>query len=149
MKKTAVVLLCTLLILLSGCSHKEITKYNYLYKGENELWTAEYSLIGTGTCTKENDRLHYDNDCKEVLTVTYKNDVSELSNVQNLKIEYEIGSSGGSLNANYDSSNPLKHKTFKLQGGGKGISIPHKDSVMKVKVTLDNDEQIFELKNVN
>jgi len=149
MKKTAVVLLLTMLILLSGCSHKETTKYNYLYKGESELWIAECSISGTGTWTKENNGLHYDNDIKEVLTLTYKNDVSELSNVQNLKIEYKIGSSGGSLTENHDSSNPLMKKTFTFQSGGNGVSVPLKDTVIKVKVIIDNDEQTLELKYIN
>ncbi len=148
-KKTAVFLLFTMLIFLSGCSHKEITKYNYLYKGESELWSAECSVVGTGTWTKENNKLDYDNDIKKVLTVTYRNDVSELSNVKNIKIEYEIGSSGGSLDENYDSSNPLARKTLKLQSGGKGISVPLKDTVIKVKITLDDNVQTLELKNVN
>ena len=148
MKKTAVVLLLTMLILLSGCSHKETTKYNYLYKGESELWTAEYSIIGTGTWTKENNSLHYESDIKKDLTVTYKNDVSELSNVQNLKIEYKIGSNGGSLNETYDSGNPLMEKTFTFRSGGNG-EVPLKDTAIKVKVTLDNDEQILDLKCVN
>ena len=149
MKKTAVVLLLTMLILLSGCSHKETTKYNYLYKGESELWTGECSIIGTGTWTKENNSLNYDNDIKQVITVTYKNDVSELSNVHNLKIEYEVGSSGGSINENYDSSNPLMKKIFTFQSGGKGVSVPLKDTVIKVKVIIDNDEQTLELKYIN
>jgi len=52
---------------------------------------------------------------------TVKNDVSELSNVQNIKIEYKTGSgSGGSLTENYDSSNPLMKKTFTFHSSGNG-----------------------------
>ena len=146
MKKTAVVLLFTMLILLFGCSHKETTKYNYLYKGESELWIGECSIIGTGKWTNKNNSLHYD--IKKVLTITYKNDVSELYNVQNIKIEYKTGScSGGSLTENYDSSNPLDKKTFTIRS--RSNEVPLKETVIKVKITIDNDEQTLELKCVN
>jgi len=148
-KKIAVVLLAIMLLLLSGSSYKEFTRYNYFYKGESALWTAEYAVTGTGTWTEENNRLHYGNDIKEVLTVTYKNDVSELSGANNLKIEYDVGAGGGSLNEYYDSNNHLTKRTFKMQGGGKNISVPLKDSIVHVKVTLDNNVQSLELKNAN
>ena len=149
MKKIAVVLLAIMLLSLSGSSYKEVTRYNYFYKGESALWTAEYAVTGTGTWTEENNRLHYGNDIKEVLTVTYKNDVSELSGVNNLKIEYDYGGSGGSLNEYYDSSNPLTKRTIIMRGGGKNISVPLKDSTVQVKVALDNNVQSLELKPAN
>ena len=74
---------------------------------------------------------------------------ARLNSYHNLKIEYEVGSSGGSINENYDSSNPLMKKIFTFQSGGKGASIPLKDTVIKVKVIIDNDEQTLELKYVN
>ena len=40
-------------------------------------------------------------------------------------------------------------KIFTFQSGGKGASIPLKDTVIKVKVIIDNDEQTLELKYVN
>jgi len=148
-KKAVIVLTCLMLVLLIGCAYKEVENYNYLYKGENSSWTAEYSVNGTGTWTKIEGRLHYDNDVKKVFTLTYKGDLSELSKVKHLEIAYETTAGSGKLTEDYDSEHPIDQKTFTFQSGGKGSAVGRKDQIIKVTITLDNNIQTIELKNVN
>ncbi len=148
MKKAVAVFACFMLILLTGCFNREVENYNYLYKGENASWTAEYAVNGTGIWTKTNGKLHYDNDIEKVFTITYKGNISELANVRHLEIAYETTAGGGRQTEDYDSSNPISEKTFKFRSRSQGVAVGRKDQTIKVTITLDNDVQSLELKNL-
>lgn len=149
MRKRYYILLAIMILILTGCSSKEVTEHNYTFKGENELWTAEYKVDGTDSWSKVDGKLHYESEATKVLAVTYKRDISELSAVKYLEISYETGTSGGKLTENYDSNNPLSKKTFTFRSEGKGESIPNKDDIMNVTINIDGNLQTIELKNVN
>lgn len=141
MKKAAYISVITILIMLlmlGGCS----TRINYRYKGESELWSAEYTLTGTSTSTHESDYT-------TILSITYKRDLSELAKIKTIKIEYNCGSNSGSSYENYNTINPLNQKTIILKSRCGGTSAPQEDEIVTVKVTLDDKEQTMELKSVN
>ena len=137
-----------MLLIITACSNKEVIKHNYIYKGENELWTAEYKMNGTGTFTEKSDKTAYESESNTTFTITYKNNISELSSVKHLEISYESTAGGGNLTSNFDNNNPLNQKTYILKGGGRGTSIERKDETIKVNITLDGKIQTIELKNI-
>jgi hypothetical protein len=136
-----------MVLIFTGCSNKDVIEHDYTYKGESELWTAEYKVNGTGTFTKKDGTLEYDSDVDTILTVTYKKALSELSSVKNLEISYETSAGGGKLNENFDDIPPNK-KTYTLKSGRSGGAIENKDEIIKVNISIDGKSQTLELKNV-
>lgn len=142
------------LFLLTGCSEKDRTENNiiehkYTFSGENELWTADLKEEGKEYHTEDEYGLHYSSECSEVCTITYKNDVSELSDAKKLKISYENSTGGGSL-----STERVTRKTYTIQSSGRTHSTQSfsansdfikQDETILVMVELDGDIQTFEL----
>ena len=102
-----------MLFIIVGCSNQEVIKHNYTYKGENEFWTAEYKVNGTGAFTEKDNKTSYESKCSNAFTVTYKKDLSELSSVKNLEISYESSAGGGKITEDYDDgSSPQETYTI-------------------------------------
>jgi len=76
--KIAITLIALLLLIVTGCSKKEVVNHNYTYKGENEFWNAEYTTNGSVTFEQKDDKLDVDTESNYVLTVTYKKELSSL-----------------------------------------------------------------------
>lgn len=146
MKKTTIILIAILLFLVAGCSNKEVLKHNYTYKGENELWIAEYKVNGT-MFTEKDGKIDYESKSNTTLTITYKKDLSELYSVKHLEISYKSSVGGGKLNINFND-NPPNKKTYTLKSSSTGGAIENKDELVKVSINLDGKIQIIELKNV-
>lgn len=136
------------LLIITGCSNKEVLEHNYIYKGENGFWTAEYKVNGTGIFTKNNGRTEYENHCDKVFTITYKEDISKLASVKHLEISYKSGVSGGNITEDYTDG--LKaEKTYNMKSSSSGGAIENEDDVIEVSINLDGETQTFELKNEN
>jgi hypothetical protein len=145
LRKTVSILIIMLLLIITGCSKKQVVNHNYTYKGENEFWAAEYNVNGEGTFTEKDGKTEYESISDTVLTVTYKKDLSGLSSVKHLEISYESSAGGGSLTESYDSNNPLDKKTYTLKSGGTGTAIENKDEIIKVNINVDGETQTIEL----
>ncbi|AZV59034.1 hypothetical protein DMR38_05290 [Clostridium sp. AWRP] len=130
-----------MLFVVTGCSNKDVIKHNYIYKGENQFWTAQYKVNSTGIFTKRDDKLHYEGNSNGILTVTYKKNISELSSVKHLEISYKSSTGGGSI-----GQNSPKKKTYTMTSSTDGIT-EDKDEVIKVTINLDGKIQTIELKN--
>lgn len=146
MKKAAIILLAIMLFILAGCTNKEVINHNYTFKGENELWTTEYKVNGTGIFTKIDGKLHYESYCDNILTISYKKDLSDLSVVKHLEISYESNTGGGKLTEDFDDGPPYE-KTYTFKSGGKNVAIPDKDETIKVTINIDGKTQVLELKS--
>lgn len=72
MRKISIILIGILLCVFTGCSNKEVNRHNYIYKGENEFWSAEYKVNGTEKFTEKDGKRYYESSCSTILTVTYK-----------------------------------------------------------------------------
>jgi len=146
LKNRAIILLSLLLVVLAlnGCSGKDTKVYNYIFTGENELWSGEYKVDGKVTFYKEDGTLKCDSNHLGILTVTYKKDISELSGVKDLSIDYDTTVGGGKLTEHYD--NPPDQKTFTFRDDGTGAFVTNKDAIIKVTVTVDGAPQLLELK---
>ncbi|WP_333886885.1 hypothetical protein [Clostridium sp.] len=142
MRKIAVILITMILFMAVGCSNKDIIKRHYIYKGENDVWIAKYSVDVTGTWDKKDNKLHYEGNSNDTLTVTYKKNVSQLSSAKHLKISYKSSVGSGSI----EQDSP-KEKTYTMTSGSTTGIIEDKDEVIKVNVNLDGNIQTIELKN--
>jgi len=146
-RKANIILIVLMLFIVVGCSNKEVIKHNYTYKGENELWTAEYKVNGTGTFTKKDDKKYYQSNSSSTLTISYKKDLSELSQVKHMEISYESSAGASKLNLNFDD-NPPNEKKYILKSSSVGGAIENKDEIINVKISLDGNTQAIELKSV-
>lgn len=142
-----IVIMIFTLFTITGCSNKDVIKHNYTYKGENELWTAEYKVNDTGAFTKKDGTLHYEGNSNNILTVTYKKEITQLSSIKHLEISYKSSVGGGKLAEDFDNGCPKK-KTYTLKSNSTGGAIENKDEVIKVNVSIDGNTQTIELKNV-
>jgi len=143
MRKMVVILsTAMLLLIIIGCSNKKVIKYDYIYRGENESWTAEYKINGTATFTEKDNKTSYEDDGGKVLTVTYKGDISELSSVKHFEISYK----GEGLVYDIGDDDSLNQKTFTLESEGLG-AVEDKDEIIKVNINMDGQTQTIELKN--
>jgi len=143
MRKMVVILsTAMLLLIIIGCSNKKVIKYDYIYRGENESWTAEYKINGTATFTEKDNKTSYEDNGGKVLTVTYKGDISELSSVKHFEISYK----GEGLVYDIGDDDSLNQKTFTLESEGLG-AVEDKDEIIKVNINMDGQTQTIELKN--
>ena len=135
-------LIIILLLIISGCSNKKVINYNYTFKGENSFWTVEYNVNGKGTPTEKDEKISYEGNASEKLTVTYKKSLSELSSAKHLLISYKSGSSEGNI-----SQYSPREKTYTLEPNSSG-GITEIDKIIKVNINIDGKPQIIELKKV-
>lgn len=147
MKKISCIVIALLILIISGCTNKEIIRHDYVYKGENESWSAELKVNGTGVFTEKDGRTKYDSSDERVFTVTYKKDLSHLSSVKHLEISYGSSAGAGKLGEDFKDG-PPNEKTYVLKSGSKGGAIENKDEVIKVTVNLDGKIEKIELRNV-
>jgi len=149
LKNRAIIFLLILLVVLAfaGCSGKDTTAYNYTFTGDNGSWSGEYKVDGKVTFYKEDGTLKCDSSHLSVLTVTYNKELSELSGVKDLSIEYDTTAGGGKLTEHYDNS--PDQKTFTFRDEGTGAFVTNKDAIIKVTITADGEPQLLELKLKN
>ncbi|MEY7998897.1 hypothetical protein AB8U03_01570 [Clostridium sp. Mt-5] len=148
MRKITIILVVIMLFMVIGCSNKDVIKHSYTYKGENEFWTTQYKVNATGTFTKKNDKLHYEGNSSNTLTVTYKKNISKLSSVKHLEISYKSSVGGGKITENYNNGSP-KGKTYTMTSSSTNGVIEDKDEVIKVTINLDGKIQTIELKTLH
>lgn len=149
MRKTVSILIVIVLLILTGCSNRKVINYNYTYKGENEFWTAEYKVTGTGIFTEQSSKTEYESNSNQTLTVNYRKNLSDLSSVKYLEISYKSDSGGGKLTEYFDENQPLNQKTFTFKTFTGGGAIEKKNEIIKVNINLDGNVQTIELKNDN
>ncbi|AFS77112.1 hypothetical protein Curi_c00300 [Gottschalkia acidurici 9a] len=148
MRKEINTLIIVMILILTGCSNREVIKHNYTYRGESEYWVAEYNVDGEGIFIDKNGSMSYESHKKNILTVTYKNDLSELSSIRNLKVSYKSSVSGGSIAHSFDNGNPPMEKTYEIKSSGSGVAIESKDETIKVSIDIDGNIETIELNSV-
>ncbi|MFD2611740.1 hypothetical protein [Paenibacillus gansuensis] len=128
------------MLLLTSCSHAEITKLDNKFKGSSQDWKAEYHVKGTETWDKVDGRLSYDNNLTKNFSLEYIGDPSV--KVSKLKVEYD-GSSLG-----YTYGKPEFVKNIHIKDNGKTNSRVYADDSVMVTVTMDHSIETFKLINV-
>lgn len=148
MKKILSILIVVMSLLISGCSNREVNEYHYTYRGENDLWSAECKVDATVEFFKVDNVLNAKSYKEHILTVTYKNDVSDLSKVKKMIISYNTSTGGSSLTQEFDDKPPTKN-TYTLKSRSTTTSIENKGEIIKVDINIDGQIQTLELTNTN
>lgn len=150
MKKIVSIIIITVATLIfAGCSNNEIVKHDYTYKGENEIWTAEYKAKGESGFINKDGRKIYTSKSDVTITVTYKNDVSELSSVKNLKITSKSSTGEVSQTEELGEDETLNRKNFTIKNEVKDSLVESKDEIIKVDIELDGKKSTLDLKYAN
>lgn len=146
MKKTGIYIgyLTLILFIFTSCSKKE--EYNYTYKGENDIWKAEYKIHTTTALTKKDKQSGNKYEINDKLVVTYQGDPKGLLSIRHLEIAYEGSILGGALSGDYDGEDNTALKTYTLSGGAIGSKLPNKNDVISVTINMDEDKQTIELR---
>lgn len=147
LKKLCLILGCTILLIFVSCSKTDVTNYKYTYTGENELWNAEYKVKETVTFTNKDNTLHAETEAKNVLVITYKGNLTDLSSVKHTEISYDCSTEGGKRSEDYSDGESISSKTFTLISGGKNGALHNADEIITVTIKIDGDTQTLELKN--
>ncbi|MDS0525191.1 hypothetical protein NNC19_05815 [Clostridium sp. SHJSY1] len=146
MKKLGIILTTLMLFVIVGCTKQKVENYNYNYRGENELWSAEYNVDGKSKITEKDGKINYYGDANYQLTVNYKKDLSELSSAKHLEISYRTGTKAGNLTQDFDDNNPVE-RVYTLKSSSTNGAIETKDDVIEVTINLDGNIQTIQLKN--
>ena len=131
---------------LSGCSNKNIKKYNYYFEGETEEWKAsmpyyakeEFYTDKYGTYAREEK---VDSD----LTVTYIGDKEELSNIKRVEISCEIGFGKDVRTSYFEDGDVPEELSFTLYDVAGDYPLLNKEDVIQVIINLDGEIQTIEL----
>lgn len=151
MRKLSYLFMITLVVFISGCSNnelkenEEVIEKHFIYTGENELWSAEYQLDAEMVFTKEEGRLKVDCYKEILMTVTYKEDLSTLSQVREIIINCNSLNKNMSLTQEYDENECPTNNTFTLKSRGSSATYEDQNTVIDVTITVDGKEQKFEL----
>lgn len=154
MKKTTAFLMLILILLFSACAvdgiQSSVTndgdniENHFIFSGESKSWTGEMKVDSKLGFYEKDGVLGCDANEEHTLTVTYKGDVSILSSVKQLKIDFDAGPSGGTLEEDH-ADEPIQQNTFVMKGAGNGAQI-QKDEIITVTVTVDGKTESFEMK---
>jgi len=69
MKRASLCIILIFMLLISGCSHKEVKKDNYFFYGENDDWMAGMIYETKEVFTElEDGTKDYANECRSELT---------------------------------------------------------------------------------
>ena len=140
-------LLNTYLLLIVSCvnnSNKEFIRHDYTFKGQSGKWSAELRVLATEVFTERNDRLTYSCVSQETFTLSYKAKVSDLSAVKKLVYSYEGVSGGSTLVFN----TPPTQTVFRSKTSSRGGAFERQDSIIQVKVEVDEVLTKFQLTNM-
>lgn len=146
MKRIVSILMLVVILVIPGCSNREIIEHHYTYFGENDLWRAVYKVDATVTFFKVDGVLNVDTYKECILTVTYKKDISDLSKVKNLIISYDTSTGNGSLSQEFDE--PPTENIYTLKSRSTGSAITNADESIPVTINIDGEIQIIELTNI-
>lgn len=146
MKRIVSILMLVVILVIPGCSNREIIEHHYTYFGENDLWRAVYKVDATVTFFKVDGVLNVDTYKECILTVTYKKDISDLSKVKNLIISYDTSTGNGSLSQEFDE--PPTENIYTLKSRSIGSAITNADESIPVTINIDGEIQIIELTNI-
>jgi len=146
MKKIVSILILVMIVVISGRSNREVSEHHYIYRGEKNLWNAEYKVDATVTFFKIDGVLNVETYKERILTVTYKGDISDLSKVKHLIISYNSSAGGGSLDEEFDSKPPTEN-IYTLKSSSTGTAIENEEETIQVTINIDGEIQTIELTN--
>lgn len=144
LKKVRLILLLIILLILTGCSNRDVIKHTYFRKGESDLWKVYYQEKSVVTIKTIDGKLNYDSNTDATFTAVYKKRLSDLKNVKKIVIGYEAGSSGSTLTEENDGEGPSS-RAFILHSSD-GL-VGNEDGVVNATISIDGETETFELKN--
>ena len=142
MGKIKLIFFLLVITTIASCSNKDVTKYYHDYLGESEHWEVYYHEKSVVTFWTEEDTLQHDISTEVTFTAVYKNDIHELSKVQQLEIGYNTGSAGSSLCENYDEGGPDR-RAFTITSSS-GLATYEADTI-KATLRIDDSTETIEL----
>lgn len=155
MKKLILCLLVLSLLMACACrKYDDIIQAEYTYAGKSECWSGTFKLEVLQKFYTEDGVLKFDGEANGVLTLKYKGESSDFTNVKHASIEYGSAQLGTSKQTEtstgqhnfvpfgLDSTTEL---TFNFSRTDLS-NFAGPDEVVNVTINIDGDEQALELK---
>ncbi len=142
MRKFKSILFLILILALTSCSDKDVTKYYHDYQGESKLWEVYYHEKSVVTFWTEDGILQHDTSTEATFTAVYKNGIEELANVRQLEIGYDTGLTGSSMCENYDKDGP-DHRAFTITSSS-GLTT-YEPETLTATLRIDDHTETIEL----
>ena len=136
-----------LILIVSGCTNREVIEHHYTYFGENDLWSAEYKLDSTVTVSKHSDKINSASNRDSVMTITYKKELSDLKKIKDMTISYEYAGGSSAQSYHYDDGASPANNKFILKSSDTGSVIENEDESILVTINIDGEIQTIELMN--
>lgn len=136
------------MIMITACgsnNNKEVINHNYKFTGENDRWSGEYVATSSESFDNSSGTLKYDIYSDVLCKVTYKGELSELSNVKQIEISYKTNSSSGKLVNNYSDNESITSKEFILESGESDVKLS-KDEEIYIEINIDGVTESIVLK---
>lgn len=144
MKRAAGILIIILALVVSGCTNKKVIEHHYTYRGENDLWQAEYKVDSRVTLSDDKGKITGSGDKESVLTVTYKNKLEDLAKVKHLDISFESSISAGAMEQKFDEEPPCE-TVYVLKLRTTGMEVENEEETIPVTIDVDGNVQTIEL----
>lgn len=147
MKKIVSSLILMMILVISGCSNREVIEHHYTYFGENDLWSAEYKVDSTVTVSKNKGKINSASNRDSIMTVTYKKALSDLEKIKDITISYDFVGGSYSLSSHYEEGESPSNNVFTLKSSDTGSVIENEDESISVTINIDGEIQTIELTN--
>lgn len=147
MKKIVSSLILMTILVIAGCSNREVIEHHYTYQGENDSWSAEYKLDSTVTVSKNKGKINSASNRDSVMTITYKKELSDLKEIKDMTISYEYTGGSSAQSYHYDEGASPTHNKFILKSSDTGSVIENEDESISVTININGEIQTIELTN--
>lgn len=147
MKKIVSSLILMTILVISGCSNREIIEHHYTYQGENDLWNAEYKVDSAVTVSKHRGKISSASNRDSVMTISYKKELSDLKKIKDMIISYEYAGGSRAQSYHYDEGASPSHNKFILKSSDTGSVIENEGESTSVTIDIDGEIQTIELTN--
>lgn len=118
-------------------------QYHDVFKGQNALWKAVFTIDGTVNFKEIKGKLHDKGQYQAKLTVTYQKSLKDLQTVKDMNISCEGDVLTGG--EEWKSDKALNRRAYVIEDDGGGSLTLTKDSIIKLTLAYSGKKQTIEL----
>lgn len=121
-----------------------VVEKQFFYSGENERWSAECKIDAEIETSKRAGMSAGNIEQDLILTVTYKNDISELADVKHMKISYTSMMGGAGLDLDFQDKVP-DQKQYVLTSKVSTFGLEYGDEPIELTIDMDGKVEVIQL----
>lgn len=119
-------------------------RHHYVFTGAGSFWSATYEVSATETFFERNKRTEYEQNNDKEFTLTYNRDISDLTELKELKYSYAGYAAGGSETVTFPSP-PQTKVLARNSTTNRGGALERKDAKIDVIIEWNGNQESFTL----